>query len=192
MPTGEEAPEPPETPQETSEPADIEDVPNDIKVEEVVVKRGKAAAKASAKQDKATKAAAKAAAKQDKVDLKTKIPCPICKKGPYTLHHLMYTHSCTKEARAARSARVEEYALPEVLVPALERPPPSRPLDTPDVEPAPDAVRAAAPPEPPLVHQSAVPPPTSSIRDKLVERRFALDAARRAAHSGPIRRFYGK
>ena len=192
MPTGEETPEPTETPQETSEQADIEDVPNDIKVEEVVVKRGKAKASAKPK----ASSAAKAAAKQDKVDLKTKIPCPICKKGPYTLHHLMYTHQCTKEARAARSARVEEHALSEVLVPALERPPP-RPLDTPDVEPAPsDAGRAAAPPPPPepppLVRQSAVPPPTNSIRDKLVERRFALDAARRAVHSGPIRRFYGK
>ena len=32
------------------------------------------------------------------VDLKQRMPCPVCKKM-YTLHSLLYTHKCTIDAR---------------------------------------------------------------------------------------------
>ena len=52
----------------------------------------------------------KARAKKEeppKVDLKQRMPCPICKKM-YTLHSLLYTHQCTKDAREAKQKK--EYA----------------------------------------------------------------------------------
>ena len=39
-----------------------------------------------------------------KVDLKQHMPCPICKKL-YTLHSLLYTHKCTKDAREAKQKK---------------------------------------------------------------------------------------
>ena len=97
----------------------------------------------------------------------------------------------------AREAKAKKKA-PEILIPELEKTPPPRPLSPPPVKPQQEeplsppvrqsnqALRAAAPlPE-------TIPPPTNGIREQLMQRRYALDAARRAAHSAPIRKFYGK
>ena len=50
---------------------------------------------------KITKATAKRQRKKDDpktIDMKQRMPCPVCKKM-YTLHSLLYTHKCTLEAR---------------------------------------------------------------------------------------------
>ena len=50
---------------------------------------------------KITKATAKRQSKKEDptvVDLKQRMPCPVCKKM-YTLHSLLYTHKCTIDAR---------------------------------------------------------------------------------------------
>ena len=91
----------------------------------------------------------------------------------------------------AREAKAKKKA-PEILIPELEKTPPPKPLSPPSpVKP----LREEPPSPPPLVRQSnqeTIPPPTNGIREQLMQRRYALDAARRAAHSAPIRKFYGK
>ena len=50
---------------------------------------------------------AKAKKEEEKVDLKQRMPCPICKKV-CTLHALLYTHQCTKDAREAKLKKAEK------------------------------------------------------------------------------------
>ena len=92
----------------------------------------------------------------------------------------------------AREAKAKKKA-PEILIPELEKTPPPKPLSPPRSPVKPQ--QEEAPPSPPLARQSnqeTIPPPTNGIREQLMQRRYALDAARRAAHSAPIRKFYGK
>ena len=92
----------------------------------------------------------------------------------------------------AREAKAKKKA-PEILIPELEKTPPPKPLSPPPSPVKP--LREEPPSPPPLVRQSnqeTIPPPTNGIREQLMQRRYAFDAARRAAHSAPIRKFYGK
>ena len=192
VPTGEEDAE---VDNNADDPAESEESSKEEKVEEIAPKKKRITGKQ--KPPAKAKAVAKRAAdppprtaQQDKIDLKQRMPCPICKKM-YTLHSLLYTHQCMKDAREAKAKK----KAPEILIPELEKTPPPKPLSPPrsPVKPLPEE---APPSPPPLVRQSyqetTIPPPTNGIRDQLMQRRFALDASRRAAHSMPIRKFFGK
>ena len=49
-----------------------------------------------------------------KVDLKQRMPCPVCKRI-CTLHALLYTHKCTKDAREAKLKKSAELAVKPVI-----------------------------------------------------------------------------
>ena len=102
-----------------------------------------------------------------KPDLKQKMPCPICKKM-YTLHSLLYTHQCTKDAREAKQKKST----------IIEKP---VPVPEPEIE-------EAVPEPPPLVRQ----PVQMSYREALLERRFAIEARQREIHCLPIRNYFGR
>ena len=102
-----------------------------------------------------------------KPDLKQKMPCPICKKM-YTLHSLLYTHQCTKDAREEKRKKST----------IIEKPVPL---------PAPEIEEAVSEP-PPLVRQ----PVQMSYREALLERRFAIEARQREIHCLPIRNYFGR
>ena len=110
---------------------------------------------------------AKAKKEEEKIDLKQRMPCPICKKL-YTLHSLLYTHQCTKDARAAKQKKST----------IIEKPTPL---------PEPEPVIAPRDP-PPLVRQ----PVQMSYREALLERRFAIEARQRELHTTPIRNYFGR
>ena len=190
MPTGEEDAE---VDNNADDPAESEESSKEEKVEEIAPKRrvtGKQKPPAKAVAKSVSRGSSKAAnppprtAQQDKIDLKQRMPCPICKKM-YTLHSLLYTHQCMKDAREAKAKK----KAPEILIPELEKTPPPKPLSPPR---SPVKQEEAPPSPPPPVWQSyqeTIPPPTNGIREQLMQRRFAQDASRRAAHSMPIRKF---
>ena len=114
----------------------------------------------------------KARAKKEeppKVDLKQRMPCPICKKM-YTLHSLLYTHQCTKDAREAKQKKSTQI---------IEKPTPL---------PEPEVIEEAPREPPPLVRQ----PVRMSYREALLERRFAIEARQREIHTTPIRNYFGR
>ena len=113
------------------------------------------------------KARAKAKEEPPKPDLKQRMPCPICKKM-YTLHSLLYTHQCTKDAREAKQKKST----------IIEKP---VPVPEPEIE-------EAVPEPPPLVRQ----PVQMSYREALLERRFAIEARQREIHCLPIRNYFGR
>ena len=52
--------------------------------------------KAEIEKEKAEKAVKKAEKADEKVDLKARVKCPICKKGPMSAHTLSYKHTCAE------------------------------------------------------------------------------------------------
>ena len=113
------------------------------------------------------KARAKAKEEPPKPDLKQKMPCPICKKM-YTLHSLLYTRQCIKDAREAKHKKST----------IIEKP---VPVPEPEIE-------ETVPEPPPLVRQ----PVQMSYREALLERRFAIEARQREIHCLPIRNYFGR
>ena len=111
------------------------------------------------------KARAKAKEEPPKPDLRQRMPCPICKKM-YTLHSLLYTHQCTKDARDAKQKKSTQI---------IEKPTP-----VPEPEIIEDHV------VPPLVKQ----PVQMSYREALLERRFANEARQREIPTTPILNYY--
>ena len=205
VPTGEEDAEAVTVEHDADVSAESEESSKEEKVEEIAPKRrltgkqkppakAKAVVKSASRGSSTAKAAKEAlqrTVQQDKIDLKQRMPCPICKKM-YTLHSLLYTHQCMKDAREAKAKK----KAPEILIPELEKTPPPKELAAEPLSPMKPTPQPEEPPNspPPLVRQSnqTIPPPTNGIREQLIQRRFALDAARRAALSMPIRKFYGK
>ena len=111
------------------------------------------------------KARAKAKEEPPKPDLRQRMPCPICKKM-YTLHSLLYTHQCTKDARDAKQKKSTQI---------IEKPTPL---------PEPEIIEDHV--VPPLVKQ----PVQMSYREALLERRFAIEARQREIHTTPILNYY--
>ena len=64
---------------------------------------------------------AKAKKEEEKVDLKQRMPCPVCKRI-CTLHALLYTHQCTKDAREAKLKKITDLAVKPS--PVIEKPVP--------------------------------------------------------------------
>ena len=94
VPAEEDAPE--TAPVEPAEP--VPDTPNaeakEESVEQIVKPKAKRRPKEEVEKEKAEKAARKAEKEQEKVDLKARVRCPVCKKGPMSQHALLYTHKC--------------------------------------------------------------------------------------------------
>ena len=99
------------------------------------------------------------------MDLKQRMPCPICKRI-CTLHALLYTHQCTKDARAAKLKKSADLAVkpPEVI----EKPVPL--------------------PEPEIIEERR----PMTYRESLIERRHAYEARQRELHCLPIRNYFGR
>ena len=112
----------------------------------------------------------KARAKKEeppKVDLKQRMPCPVCKRI-CTLHALLYTHQCTKDAREAKLKKSAE-----AVKPVIEKP---VPLPEPEV--------IEEPVEQPVERRPM------TYREALIERRLQMEARQRELHTTPIRNYF--
>ena len=96
VPAEEDAPE-------TASVEPVEPVPDAPKAEakeevaeQIVKPKAKRRPKEEVEKEKAEKAARKAEKEQEKVDLKARVRCPVCKKGPMSQHALLYTHKCAE------------------------------------------------------------------------------------------------
>ena len=106
---------------------------------------------------------AKAKKEEEKVDLKQRMPCPVCKRV-CTLHALLYTHTCTKDAREAKLKKSTE-----AVKPVIEKPVPL--------------------PEPEVIEETVERRPMT-YREALIERRFQMEARQRELHTTPIRNYF--
>ena len=134
--------------------------------------RAKAAPKA------ATKAAPKAAKKKETIDMKQRTICPVCKCS-LSMHALLYTHSCTKEALAKRKVQkvFDEPQEPE----ETQEPAPSQ-------EPAQASQEFTQDPD-----FEEMPPPPLSYREILAREQMELRRQKQQRIVNPIRaHFYGK
>ena len=127
--------------------------------------RAKAAPKA------ATKAAPKPAKKKETIDMKQRTICPVCKCS-LSMHALLYTHSCTKEALAKRKV---QKVFDEPQEPEEQEPAPSQ-------EPAQASQEFTQDPE-------EMPPPLS-YREILAREQMELRRQKQQRIVNPIRAHY--
>ncbi len=163
VPTGEEV-------QEAQEPQEVQ--LEEVLVEELpeLIPEPKPVKKEESWTKAVHKRKAKAKKEEEKVDLKQRMPCPVCKRV-CTLHALLYTHKCTKDAREAKLKKSAELAVkpPEVI----EKP---VPLPEPEV---------IAEPVEQQVEQRPM-----TYREALIERRLQMEARQRELHTTPIRNYF--
>ena len=165
VPTGEEVVDAQEPQERQPEEVFAEELP-ELVPEAKPVKKEESWTKAVPKR----KAKAKAMKEEEKVDLKQRMPCPVCKRV-CTLHSLLYTHKCTKDAREAKLKKSAELAVkpPEVI----EKP---VPLSEPEV--------IVEPVEQPVERRPM------TYREALIERRLQMEARQRELHTTPIRNYF--
>ena len=166
VPTGDEVQEPQE---EQAEDVSVETLPELVPEPKRVKKEDD--------WTNVTKRKAKAKKEEEKVDLKQRMPCPICKKN-HTLHCLLlYTHQCTKDARAAKQKKSTVHGGDLELSPekVIEKP---VPFEIPEIVPV----------DPPLIRE----PRQLSYKEALLERRYAIEARQREIHTTPIRNYFGR
>ena len=161
VPTGEEV-------QEAQEPQEVQ--PEEVLVEELpeLIPQPKPVKKEESWTKAVPKRKAKAKKEEAKVDLKQRMPCSICKRI-CTLHALLYTHKCTKDAREAKQKKSTE-----AVKPVIEKP---VPLPEPEVieEPVEQQVERRRP---------------MTYREALIERRLQMEARQRELHTTPIRNYF--
>ena len=157
VPTGEEVQE------EAQEPQEVH--PEEVLVEELpeLVPESKPVKKEESWTKAVPKRKAKAKKEEEKVDLKQRMPCPVCKRI-CTLHALLYTHQCTKDAREAKLKKSAE-----AVKPVIEKPVPL--------------------PEPEVIEEPVERRPMT-YREALIERRFQMEARQRELHTTPIRNYF--
>ena len=114
----------------------------------------------------------KAKKEEEKVDLKQRMPCPVCKRI-CTLHALLYTHQCTKDAREVKQKKVLGGDLK---------------LSPTDLKPSPVIEKPVPLPEPEVIEEPVRRP--MSYREALIERRFQMEARQRELHTTPIRNYF--
>ena len=92
VPVEEEAPEAPAEPKEEKQESE------EAKEEQTaqIQQKKKRRTKAEIEKEKLEKALKKAEKEQEKVDLKARVKCPVCKKGPMSAHTLTYKHTCAE------------------------------------------------------------------------------------------------
>ena len=167
VPTGEELQELPEE-QVEQELEQVEQVLEEVsEVESKPVKKEETFVKVTPKRK------AKAKKEEEKIDLKQRMPCPICKKV-CTLHALLYTHQCTKDAREAKLKKAEK-----VIEKIIEKQVPM---------PEPEVVE----PQGKHPRQVLMDSRSRDIREALMERRYAFEARQREIHTAPIRNYFNR
>ena len=161
VPTGDEVEDAQESQDVQPEEVFAEDLP-ELTPESKPVKKEESWTKAVPKR----KAKAKAKKEVEKVDLKQRMPCPVCKRI-CTLHALLYTHKCTKDAREAKLKKSAELAVkpPEVI-------------EKPVLLPEPEVI------EEPVERRHM------TYREALIERRLQMEARQRELHTTPIRNYF--
>ena len=90
VPVDQEAPEAAEPAEEKQENEDAKEEPP------AQMAKRKRRTKAEIEKEKLEKAMKKAKKEQEKVDLKARVKCPVCKKGPMSAHTLTYKHMCAE------------------------------------------------------------------------------------------------
>ena len=185
VPVEEEAPEDSKEPVQEEPVAEAKEEP----VEQIQEPKRKRRTKAEIEREKGEKAAKKAEKEQEKLDLKARVRCPVCKKGPMSQHALLYTHKCCEtDLKKFPKAPTLEEKFPEPVEEPLS-PPKKRkkvkviapPSEESELDDWPEAV--VVPPPPPLVRQ----PAQMSYREILEIRRGEMQRAKAHREVGAIR-----
>ena len=142
--------------------------------------------KAEIEKEKAEKAVKKAEKADEKVDLKARVKCPICKKGPMSAHTLSYKHRCDASdlKKLPKAPTLEErFPEPEEIKspPRKKKPKVVQYLEESEDD---DDWPEAVPPPPPLVRH---PPAQLSYREILEIRRAEMQRAKAHREVGAIR-----
>ena len=180
-----------QTPEDSKEPVQEEPVAEakEEPVEQIQEPKRKRRTKAEIEREKGEKAAKKAEKEQEKLDLKARVRCPVCKKGPMSQHALLYTHKCCEtDLKKLPKAPTLEEKFPEPVEEPLS-PPKKRkkvkviapPSEESELDDWPEAV--VVPPPPPLVRQ----PAQMSYREILEIRRGEMQRAKAHREVGAIR-----
>ena len=190
VPVEEEAPEAPAEPKEEKQENEEAKEEPQAQIEPAKKKRR---TKAEIEKEKLEKALKKAEKEQEKVDLKARVKCPVCKKGPMSAHTLTYKHTCAEsDLKKLPKAPTLEERFPEP-----ESPPPKPPKKRKKVvqyveseeesDDWPEALRApegqAVPPPPPLIRQ----PAQLTYREILEIRKQEMQRAKAHREVGAIR-----
>ena len=138
----------------------------------------------------------KAEKEQEKVDLKARVKCPVCKKGPMSAHTLSYKHTCAEsDLKKLPKAPTLEERFPEPMKEKKvvqyvqgdsddETPVQATRKKKPKVsEESDDDWPEAVPPPPPLVRQ----PAQMTYREILEIRRQEMQRAKAHREVGAIR-----
>ena len=194
VPVEEEAPEAPAEPKEEKQESEEAKEEQTAQIEPAKKKRR---TKAEIEKEKLEKALKKAEKEQEKVDLKARVKCPVCKKGPMSAHTLSYKHTCAEsDLKKLPKAPTLEERFPEPVkkkkvvqyVPGDsddEIPPPrkKKPKVVHSEESEDDDWPEAVPPPPPLVRQ----PAQMTYREILEIRRAEMQRAKAHREVGAIR-----
>ena len=182
VPAEEDAPE--TAPVEPAEP--VPDAPKaeakEEVAEQIVKPKAKRRPKEEIEKEKAEKAARKAEKEQEKVDLKARVRCPVCKKGPMSQHALLYTHKCAEAdlKKLPRQPTLEEKFPEEEPEPIVVKKKPKKVVQY--VSDSEDEI----PPPPPLVRQ----PAPMSYREILAMRQAEVARSKAVREVGAIRSFF--
>ena len=185
VPVEEEAPEESKEPVQEEPVAEAKEEP----VEQIQEPKRKRRTKAEIEREKGEKAAKKAEKEQEKLDLKARVKCPVCKKGPMSQHALLYTHKCCEtDLKKLPKAPTLEEKFPEPTPPVEEpaSPPPKKrkaQIVAPPSEESEEDDWPVVPPPPPLVRQ----PAQMSYREILEIRRGEMQRAKAHKEVGAIR-----
>ena len=182
VPVEEEAPEDSKEPVQEEPVAEAKEEP----VEQIQEPKRKRRTKAEIEREKGEKAAKKAEKEQEKLDLKARVRCPVCKKGPMSQHALLYTHKCCEtDLKKLPKAPTLEEKFPEPVEEPLS-PPKKRKkakVIAPPSEESEEDDWPVVPPPPPLVRQ----PAQMSYREILEIRRGEMQRAKAHREVGAIR-----
>ena len=182
VPVEEEAPEDSKEPVQEEPVAEAKEEP----VEQIQEPKRKRRTKAEIEREKGEKAAKKAEKEQEKLDLKARVRCPVCKKGPMSQHALLYTHKCCEtDLKKLPKAPTLEEKFPEPVEEPLS-PPKKRKkakVIAPPSEESEEDDWPVVPPPPPLVRQ----PVQMSYREILEIRRGEMQRAKAHREVGAIR-----
>ena len=174
-----------EAPQATPEEP-VQEEAKEEPIEQMVKPRAKRRPKEEIEREKAEKAARKAEEEQEKVDLKARVKCPVCKKGPMSAHTLTYKHTCAEtDLKKLPKAPTLEERFPEPESPPPKPAPKKRKkvVQYVESEEESDDWPEAVPPPPPLVRQ----PAQLTYREILEIRRAEMQRAKAHREVGAIR-----
>ena len=182
VPVEEEAPEDSKEPVQEEPVAEAKEEP----VEQIQEPKRKRRTKAEIEREKGEKAAKKAEKEQEKLDLKARVRCPVCKKGPMSQHALLYTHKCCEtDLKKLPKAPTLEEKFPEPVEEPLSPPKKRKKVKiiAPPSEESEEDDWPVVPPPPPLVRQ----PAQMSYREILEIRHGEMQCAKAHREVGAIR-----